>query len=106
MISLGQFVNDFAWGLKLADSCLPTAVNARTKVAFQPGIGPHSEAETVKLVMTELSRLKSKEYSDYRLSVPYPTNTRQKCDLCLGAPPAWLWVIEIKMLRLFGTTGS
>lgn len=106
MVTLDQFVTDFARGMKLADERRPVAVNARTKVAFQAGIGPHSETETVKLVMKELEALHPEAYRQYQIGVPYPENTRQKCDLCLGQPPSWEWAVEVKMLRLFGDNGK
>jgi hypothetical protein len=106
MVSLQQFVTDFALGLELADSRLPIAVNARSKIEFRAGIGPHSEVEVVKLVLGELAALRPGLYGNYRVGVPYPGNIRQKCDLCLGSPPLWEWAVEIKMLRLFGDNGK
>src|SRR2546430_8653710 len=53
-VELDRFVSDFATALTAADAARPRATNARSKVAFQPGIGPHSEAQTVKLVGDEL----------------------------------------------------
>src|SRR3990172_13444865 len=106
MVTLEQFVTDFARGMKLADQRQPVAVNARRKIAFQAGIGPHSETETVKLVMIELAALTPEAYRQYRIGVPYPEKSRQKCDLCLGKPPSWEWAVEVKMLRLFGDNGK
>jgi hypothetical protein len=106
MVTLPEFVADFARGIELADMRGPVAINARTKIAFRAGIGPHSENETVRLVLNELSPIKSEIYEGHQLGVPYPQNPGRKCDLCLGRPPDWAWVIEAKMLRLYGDNGK
>jgi hypothetical protein len=31
---------------------------------------------------------------------------RQRCDLCLGKPDAWVWAVEFKLLRLLGDNGK
>lgn len=57
--------------------------------------------------MTELGSLKPRAYAGrVGLGVPYPEASRQKCDLCLGYPPAWEWALEIKMLRILGDNGK
>lgn len=106
-MTLGEIVADFAGGIVLADARRPVAVNVRSKEQFQPGIGPHSEAQTVELVITELMALKPHLYAErVGLGVPYPENQRQKCDLCLGQPQAWDWAVEVKMLRILGDNGK
>ena len=70
-----------------------------------PGLGPFSEAQTVKLVMAELQQMCPERYSKFTLEVSYPESSRSKCDLCIGAAPHWDWAIEIKMLRLLGDNG-
>jgi hypothetical protein len=55
MIELMRLVEDFAMALERADGRHPRAIGARTGRAYQPGIGPHSEAETIKLVVDELA---------------------------------------------------
>jgi hypothetical protein len=106
-IELERFVQDFARGLTAVDAARPCATNVRSKIAFQPGIGPHSEAQTVKLIGTELERLGPEIYR-HRLAygVPYPEAPRQKCDLCIGSAPDWEWAVEIKMLRILGDNGK
>jgi hypothetical protein len=85
MIPLEQLVGDFAVGIKTADACCPQAVNARSKVTFRPGIGPHSEARTIALIGAELEALAPSSYGGkLQYGVPYPNAPRQKCDLCLG----------------------
>src|SRR5436190_23471349 len=100
-VELDRFVSDFATALTAADAARPRATNARSKIAFQPGIGPHSEAHTVKLVGEELERRWPDVYGR-RLGygVAYPEATRQKCDLCVGSAPECEWAVEIKMLRI------
>jgi hypothetical protein len=72
---------------------------------FAPGIGPHSEAETVRLVVNELTQF-STSYINLRQGVPYPLLPRQKCDLCLDAEEPDGWAMEIKLLRLLGDNGK
>lgn len=105
MIDFGQFVRDFAMGIKLADQKKPIAVNARRGIPFQAGIGPHSENDTLKLVMDELHQSPPGKYADFSMNVRYPLNLQKKCDLCLGKHPNWDWAVELKMLRLFGDNG-
>lgn len=105
--NLDELVADFAVGLKHADARRPVAVNVRSKEPFQPGIGPHTEAQTVELVTAELAALKPSIYAGkVGLAVPYPEAARQKCDLCLGRPGSWEWAIEVKMLRILGDNGK
>jgi hypothetical protein len=103
---LADLVRDFAVGILAVDSLAPIASNSRTGASFQPGIGPHTEAQTVKLVMAHLADTDPQRYDPYRLGVPYADGTRQACDVCLGAPSSWDWAVEIKMLRLMGDNGK
>jgi hypothetical protein len=104
--TLEHVVEDFARGIEAADARNPRAASTRTGKPFQPGIGPHTEASTVLLVMSELVALDPNRYSHYAVSVPYPSLPRQRCDLCLGSAPDWDWAIEVKMLRLMGDNGK
>ena len=81
---LADFVVDFADGLKAADSRCPQAINHRSKVAYQPGIGPHTETATVELVMSELRRGSPELYGKSAVGVPYEVGSRLKCDLAFG----------------------
>jgi hypothetical protein len=105
-IDLREFVSDFATSIKLADQLKPQAINIRSKQAFQSGIGPHSEAKTVELVMVQLARLNATLYEDYSLGVKYPENPKQRCDLCIGSPPNWDLAVEVKMARFVGDNGK
>ena len=96
---LTAFVADFADGLKGADAKQPQAVNQRSEKIFQPGIGPHTEAQTVRLVPDEMRAARPARYSGAEFAVPYPTERRQKCDL-------EHWFIEVKMWRLMGDNGK
>jgi hypothetical protein len=105
--SLSTVISDFAVAIKEIDSRHPQAGNARTGVLYQPGIGPHPETQTVKLITEEIQRLFPERYMN-RIStnVSYPNIKRQKCDLCIGVEPNWEWVIEVKMLRRLGDNGK
>jgi hypothetical protein len=104
---LADFVSDFARGISLADARLPIATNVRSKELFRPGIGPHSESETVRLVLAELEAAKSQEYRGrFALGVPYVSTPRRRCDLCLGLSSGYEWAIEAKMVRLLGDNGK
>jgi hypothetical protein len=106
-VELEQFVDDFTACFMLADRRRPQAVNARSKVNFQPGIGPHAEAQAVKLVVDELESFRPETYRG-RLAtgVAYPETPRQKCDLCIGSQGEWEWSMEVKMLRSLGDNGK
>jgi hypothetical protein len=92
---LADLVTEFAVGIKAVDALAPIASNSRTGASFQPGIGPHTEAQTIKLVMAHLADTDPQRYDTYRLGVPY-----------LGAPGSWAWAVEVKMLRLMGDNGK
>lgn len=38
--------------------------------------------------------------------MPYPSASRQICDLCLGVAPNGDWAIEVKMLRFLEDNGK
>lgn len=103
---LGPFVHAFARALESADHKCPVAVNARSGAPFSAGIGPHSESETIRLVISEPEIAGTDAYPGWRLNVPYPDRARQRCDLCLvGASGQIEWAIEAKLLRLLGDNG-
>jgi hypothetical protein len=102
---LTAFVANFADGLKAADAKQPQAVNQRSEQIFQPGIGPHTEAQTVRLVLDEMRAARPARYSRVEIAVPYPTERRQKCDLAVQAGGEH-WFIEVKMWRLLGDNGK
>ena len=105
VIDLTRLVEDFAVAVQRADSHKPQAVASTTGRAYQPGIGPHTESQTIRLVTNELVAL-DQEYAAYALDVPYPGASRQRCDWCLGSRLSWDWAIEAKMLRMFGDNGK
>ncbi len=104
-LTLSQFVQEFALGMEAADARGPRAASSRSGTLYQPGLGPHTEAATVHLVMGEMTAAHPDRYGQYDESVPYPNIVRQRCDLCLGIAPAWDWTIEVKMLRMMGDNG-
>jgi hypothetical protein len=105
-VFLNDLVSDFARAIWLVDSLRPVAVSSRTGLPYQPRIGPHTEAQTVKLVMTRLADDDPARYGSAKLGVPCGDGTRQACDLCLGHPPVLDQAIEVKMLRFMGDNGK
>lgn len=102
-----SFVTDFANGLQLADAQKPVAVGIRSRKAYQPGIGPHTETKTVELVVAQLANLRNSSYAgQLALQVPYPNDSRSRCDICIGRSPAFDWALEVKMLRIMGDNGK
>jgi hypothetical protein len=91
---------DFAQGMMLADARAPTWG------PYRPGLGPHTEVQTVALVMAELARTHPATYGAVQAGVPYPNAPRQKCDLLLSPSDSRSWVIEVKMLRFMGDNGK
>lgn len=102
-MELNSFATDMAKGIALADSRKPVAIGVRTKRAYRPGIGPHTEARALELAIQELKAIPESGYSEgsVHLQVPYPSAPRSRCDICMGAP-AFEWAIEVKMLRMMG----
>ncbi len=86
---LEAFVEDFARAVALVDSRSPVAVSQRSKQSYQPGIGPHSEVDTVRLVTQEMAAHNPPLYGALARGVPYGPGSRQSCDLCMGRPPRW-----------------
>lgn len=52
-----RLAEQFAAALVAVDARSPVALNARTKVPYQPGIGPHPESSAVRLMVEELTAL-------------------------------------------------
>lgn len=106
-LELSTLVNDFAQCLMVVDSQQPQATSIRSKETYAPGIGAFPEAQAVALVAKALAKTRPTQYLDrLALNVGYPTAPRQRCDLCIGTPENWDWVIEIKMLRFLGNNGK
>lgn len=101
-LDLERFVADFAFGMEKADARRPQQVSSRTGKAYQPGLGPHTEAKTVDLVMLELEATKPDVYEAHSTGVPYPgLSPIRRCDLVMGT-----WAVEAKMLRIMGDNGK
>jgi hypothetical protein len=70
---LAKLVMDFAMGIQAVDSMAPVASNARTGAAYQPGIGPHTEAQTIRLASHASGRRSGDQFCVYvfdRLVLP------------------------------------
>ena len=105
-MELARIVNDFAAAIRRVDGRHPEARNTRTRKDFSPGIGPHPEHETIRLVVRELeSSMPSVYAGKIQLDVAYP-GPRQKCDLCIGDPGGFEWAFEVQLLRLVGDNGK
>ena len=76
---------DFAEGMRLADARAPTWAS------YRPGLGPHTEVQTVALVMAELARTHPAKYGAVRAGVP------------LTWTPPWL---RGQVARVCRTSGS
>lgn len=105
MIDLQTFVDDFATSIIAVDKTRPIAVNQRTGQPFQAGIGPHSEAQTIKLTLAEMKTAYPAKYDCVEFDVPYPNGSRQKCDLFISHKNSALF-IECKLLRFLGDNGK
>ena len=105
MVELEQLVADIATAIQRADHRRPRAVGSRTGREYQAGIGPHTEAATLGLIVDELVGLRA-SYELYALDVAYPGSARQRCDWCLGSQPDWDWALEAKLLRMLGDNGK
>ena len=81
MIEFPDLVQDFAAAIAAVDAKSPIAINVRTRVAFLPGIGPHSESRTGRLAGDEMQAVQPERYTKVTFNVPYPEKSRQKCDL-------------------------
>lgn len=84
---LQEFVTDVAGAIVRVDSRSPIWTSSTTGKSYQPGIGPHPETETLRLVASELLESAPGKYGTLSLNVPYPSAPRQKCDLVVQAHP-------------------
>jgi len=99
MQEISEIVEAFANGMTTVDATRPVAINVRSKNPYKPGIGPHTERQTVRSVSETFSHT-----IQFELEVPYPDAPRSKCDIVIRAPEEWS--IEIKMLRFMGDNGK
>jgi hypothetical protein len=76
-------------------------VSRRTGAAYQPGIGPHTEGETITLA---LEAAPAGSMPSLKRECPYPSIGRSRCDVVVDDEDPW--AIEIKMLRLMGDNGK
>jgi hypothetical protein len=105
MWSIEHLVRDFAEAIRRADAHLPIAYSLRSGKAYQAGIGPHTETQTVNLVLEELRAIDPATYARGETDVPYPAFPRQRCDLVFNADGG-PWHVEVKMMRMLGDNGK
>ena len=79
---------------------MPVAISKRSGLSYQPGIGPHTESDTVTLALEAVLD----PMPPTRREVPYPSVARSRCDVVIDERPGW--AIEFKMLRLMGDNGK
>jgi hypothetical protein len=99
---LEELTTHFARGIMLADAKRPVAVSYRSGKPYQAGIGPFTEEKTIELVMAEIGE----KFTPFLTNVSYGSNSRQRCDLCIGSIGAWQIAVEFKMLRIMGDNGK
>jgi hypothetical protein len=97
-LTLSQLARDFSDSLVRVDALKPVWS------PFQAGIGPHPEAEAVKLITNDMRAAHPERYISLALGFPYPDRRRQRCDVVIGDPAEW--AVEIKLLRLLGDNGK
>lgn len=100
-MELQDLVDGLARGIATADARMPVAVGQRSGRVFQPGIGPHSESDTISLALAESST--GLAGVPLEREVPYPDIARSRCDLVIEGSPGW--AVEVKLLRLLGDNG-
>jgi hypothetical protein len=61
---LNTLVSDFARAMKAVDTDGPIAIGATTKLAYQAGIGPHTETATLRLIKEKLISLDEDDEAD------------------------------------------
>jgi hypothetical protein len=102
---LERLVRNLATAVMAVDARRPVAVNSRSGVPFEPGLGPHSEIDTFTLILEEARQADPEWLLDLTYSVPYPANKRQRCDVRLATQTGHIFV-EGKLLRLKGDNGK
>ena len=103
---LGHIVTALARSLKIADAAKPVAVG-RSGREWRPGIGPHSESESFALIAHSIERVEPELARRIDREVPYPSGSRQRCDLVIRDESGEIeWAIEAKLLRFLGDNGK
>jgi hypothetical protein len=102
---LDRLTHDLARAAEVVDATRPVARNKRSGEPFEPGLGPHSEADTFDLLMAAAATAAPQWYLAVETGVPYPAVPRQKCDLRITTAAGAI-VVEGKLLRLKGDNGK
>jgi hypothetical protein len=106
-MNLSQILEKVAEGLVFTDlNTEIETIGIRTRKPYLPGVPTMGEENFV----AELFKWWNKETSDdnwYDLEVPYPNQSRKKCDALFGGSPLEReWAIEFKRLQFFGDNGK
>lgn len=90
MIELEDFGSVFIRALEVVDSDQP-----QEKPQYSPGIGPHTEAAIIRLIIQHLANNDERFHQAAPKRYPYRRTT---CDLVIPGQ----WAMEFKLARLFG----
>ena len=80
-MDIAELVTLLAAGIRKADARRPVAVNSRSGVPYQPGIGPHTQSQTTRLAVQEVVGA----LPALTLEVPYPNAPRRSATSVSGA---------------------
>ena len=96
-LTLLELASDFSNSLVRVDSLEPV------RPPYQPGIGPHPEAEAVKLISNEMRASRPERYTSMTLARRTPSGSVSAVISSLGPSRA---AVEVKLLRLLGDNGK
>jgi len=102
---LQTLVDDFARGLRAADARLPQAVDQRSGKRFMPGIGPHTEAQTLELVLREMGDLEPSRYAHVETVAVTPNAVCSRDDIVVHLDDTH-WLVEVRRLRILDDDGT
>ena len=96
-----KIIDDFSICVKNIDTTKPVYQSVRkSATVYKPGIGPHTETKTVKMVVEEMKKINNEFYKDTIIHERYP-NSRKECDLKFNLNNETIFS-EVKMMRIMG----
>ncbi len=93
-----KIIDDFSTCMKIIDSGRPH------HEPYKPGIGPHPETKTNKLVVDQMRKLDGEFYRNATTEIKYP-NSRNKCDLKFELSDETIFS-EVKLMRIMRDNGD